>query len=113
MRMMLRSRIIEDAGRVAENPIAPLPPAWRRLPAPGKTSLEQLAIRRLVTPDGDRRHRPESGSVVNEVATLEWDQYIMRVLVLRENRLYVHTRTLRPAPVQRALERCLGCDDPF
>jgi len=64
-----------------------------------------------VIPDGDRRHHPESGGVVDEIATLEWDENVVRVLVLRENGLYVRDWTLCPAPIQHVPERRLRGDN--
>src|SRR5262249_41031906 len=113
MGMMRRPRIIKDASRVSQDAVATFQSARRRLPTAGKTSLEELSIGRLVCPDGDRRHGAQSGGIVNEVAALEWYQHIMRILVLRENRVDIHARSLRLAPVQRVLEGSLGRHDPF
>ena len=110
--VMRRPRIIEDARGVTENPIATLQSARRWLPPARKSGLKQRSIRRLPAPDGDRRHRPESCSVVNEISTFERDEYVVRVLVLRQNRLDVDRRALRPAPVQHKLKRGLGRHDP-
>src|SRR5207249_3278209 len=62
--------ILKDAGRVPQNLVATLQPAGRWLPSPRQPRVKQLTIRRPMIPDGDRRHSPESGCVVNEVPSL-------------------------------------------
>jgi len=56
VRMMRMSRLVEYARRVPKNLIAALETARRRLPPPRQTCVQELSIRRLRTPDGDRRH---------------------------------------------------------
>ena len=104
MRVMWRPGIVKDAGSVAEHPVPTLQPGRRRLPTPRQPSLEQLSIGRFPTPDGDRRHRPKSCGVVDEITTLELNQDVVGVLVLRENRLDIHARDLLSTPVEDVLE---------
>ena len=110
VRVMRRARIVKDAYRVPEHPIAAFHSTRRRLPPAGKARVEQLAIGGLVAPDGDRRHGPQSGCVIDEIASLERDEDVMRVLVLRQDGLDLERRALLPAPVQQAFERRMGRD---
>lgn len=112
MRMMRCARIIKNARREAQHAISAFQSARGRLPAPREPGIEELSICGLVIPDGDRRHCAESRCVVDETSTLERNQDIVRVLVLRENGFDIHSRALRASPVQRALERVVRCDDP-
>src|SRR6266513_536407 len=100
VRMMRRARIVKDARRVPEHPIAALQSTRRRLPPAGKARVEQLAIGGLVAPDGDRRHGPQSGCVIDEIASLERNEHVMRVLVLRQDGRDLERRALLPAPFQ-------------
>ena len=109
--MMRMARFVEDTSRVTKNLVAALEAARRRLPTAGQTRVQQLSVRRLPTPDGDRRHSAQSGSVVNEVPPLKRHQNIVRVLVLREDGLNVDGRALRPAPIQDLLEGGLRSND--
>ncbi len=103
--------ILKDARSVSKNLVPALQCARRRFPASAKSSIEEFAICWLMAPDGDRRHGPKSRGVVNEVSTLKRNQDIVRVFVLREDGLDLDGRTLRPAPIQHALERPLGRHD--
>jgi len=96
--------IVKNARGITEHPITTLQPAGRRFPTPRQPSLEQLAIGRFPIPDGDRRHRPQSCRVVDEIATFERNHDIVGVLVLRENRVDIHARDLLSAPVQDCLQ---------
>ena len=104
MRMVRGSRIVKDAGRIAENTIAPLQSTWRGLPSPSEARFEELPVGRLMAPDGDRRHRTQSSCVINEVPILERHQDIVRVLVLREDRLDDNRRSLVPSPVEGPIQ---------
>src|SRR5437016_3538995 len=105
MGVMLPARTVKDTRGVAQNPIATLQAARRGFPAVRQSRVEQLAIRRLVTPDGDRRHGPQSGRVICQVPALEGNQHVVSVFVLGENTLDVDRRTLDTRPVEHALER--------
>ena len=76
-------RIVKNARRVSKDFVATLKSTGRRFPTAGESGVEQLSIRRLVAPDGDRRHRSESCGVVNEITALKRDQYVVGVFVLR------------------------------
>jgi hypothetical protein len=75
------------------------------VPAVGKPGVEQLARRRLVVPDGDRRHRAQSGDVVGKIkGSIEWDENIVGVLVLRHDLADSADRMVSATPLQHALE---------
>ncbi len=105
MGVMLSAGIVKDTRGVAQNPIATLQAARCGFPAARQARVEQLAIRRLVTPDGDRRHGPQSGRVIYQVPALEGNEHVVSVFVLSENTLDVDRRTLIAPPIEHALER--------
>src|SRR2546422_9569475 len=105
MGVMLPAGIVKDTRGVAQNPIATLQAGRRGFPAARQPRVEQLAIRRLVTPDGDRRHGPQSGRVIYQVPALEGNEHVVSVFVLGENTLDVDRRTLGTPPTEHALER--------
>jgi len=100
----------EDAGGIAQYSVATLQTAGRRSPAPLQPSIQQLSIGRLVIPDGDRRHRPESGSVVDQVPIPVRDEDVVRVLVLSEDGLDSERWLAAPTPVEGPLKRGLASD---
>ncbi len=108
VRVMRRAGIVKDARRVPEHPIAAFDATRRRLPPAGQARVEQLTIGGLVAPDGDRRHGAQSRGVIDEIASLERDEHVMRVLVLRQDGRDLERRALLPAPLQDALERRMG-----
>jgi len=102
--------ILKDAGRVPQNLVATLQPAGRWLPSPRQPRVKQLTIRRPMIPDGDRRHSPESGCVVNEVPSLVRNENVMSVLVLGEDALHCQRWAKGASPVERSFERSLFRD---
>ena len=70
-----------------------------------QSGVEQLFRTRPVVPDGDRRHRAESGDVVSEILRIvDGDEHIMREFVLRDDLLDAPWRSLGPAPFKDTLE---------
>src|SRR6267378_4954371 len=65
MSVMRCPRIVKDAGGITEYPIPSLESARRWLPASREPCIQKLPVRRLATPDGDRRHRSQSGCVIH------------------------------------------------
>ena len=103
---------LENAGRIPQNSVASLETTGGGRPAPLHSGIEKLSIRGPVIPDGDRRHGPESGGIVDEVALPVRNQDIMRVLVLRQDCLDIERWLLAPTPVERALQGGLRGDSP-
>src|SRR6266576_1606572 len=89
-------RIVKDAGGITKYPISALESAWRRHPASREPCIQQLPVRRFATPDGDRRHRAQSGRVIHQVPTLKWYQDVVSVLVLCKDGFDCEWRALGP-----------------
>ena len=78
---------------------------WSRLPAAPQARLQELIGGRPMVPDGDRRHRPQSGRVVDDVnPVLPRDDHIVRELVL-------HDDIDGQPKADDILERAMGADD--
>ena len=59
-----------------------------------------------MVPDGDRRHAAQSGDVIGQILRIvEWDEHIVRELVLRDDLLDSPRRRLGAAPFKHPLER--------
>lgn len=104
MRVALMLGRLEDAGGIPEDPVPALQATRRGLPAAAQACVEQLAIRWLVIPDGDRRHGTQSGGVEDEVARAVRNQDVVGVLVLCENRFDREWRLLPSSPIESELE---------
>jgi len=104
-------RIVKDAGGITKYPIASLESARRWLPASREPCIQQLPVRRLATPDGDRRHCAQSGCVIYEIPILKWYQDVVSVLVLRKDGFDGEWRALGPTPIESPLERGVCRDD--
>jgi len=102
--------VLKDAGCIPENAIASLETTRRRFPATREPRIKELAIGGPVIPDGDRRHGPQSGSVVDQILALKGNQDVMRVLVLSQNGFHGQGRAHGAAPIQGSFERGLPRD---
>ena len=111
MSVMGCPRIVKDAGGITKYPISSLESARRWLPASHEPCIQQLPVRRLATPDGDRRHRSQSGCVVHQVPILKWHQDVVSVLVLCKDGFDCEWRALGLTPIQSSLERGVCGDD--
>ena len=111
MSVMRCPRIVENAGGITKYPISSLESARRWLPASREPCIQQLPVRRLATPDGDRRHSSESRRVIDQVPILKWHQNVVSVLVLRKDGFNCEWRALRPTPIESSLERGVRGDD--
>ena len=59
-----------------------------------------------MVPDGDRRHAAQSADVIGQILRIvEWDEHIVRELVLRDDLLDSPRRRLGAAPFKHPLER--------
>jgi hypothetical protein len=60
-----------------------------RLPTAGHAGIEQLVSAGHVIPDGDRRHRAQSGRVVDEAepVSIERHEHVERVFILLDDRV--------------------------
>ncbi len=76
-----------------------------RRPAARQSSLQELIGRRSVVPDGDRRHDPESGRIINQPQpTPIRDQDIVAVLILRHHVGWQERRFLSHEPIEGVLD---------
>jgi len=111
MSVMRCPRIVKNTGGITKHPISSLESARRWLPASREPCIQQLPVRRLATPDGDRRHCSQSGCVIHQVPILKWHQDVVSVLVLCKDGLDCEWRALGPTPIESSLERGVCGDD--
>ncbi len=66
-----------------------------------------------MVPDGDRRHRPQSRRIENEVGCLgPLDEHVVSVLVLSDDLRHRARGGLAPEPVEHLGERALPAQLP-
>lgn len=87
-----------------------------RCPAPRQACFQQLIDCRIMIPDGDRRHHPKSGGVVNQPEAAEVsDQDVVAEFVLRDHASGRKRRVVPCQPVDSVLDRAMarhGRGDP-
>lgn len=105
MRPAIVIETFEDAGSVSEDPRASLQPRGRRLPAPGQPGIQEVSVGGFRRPDGDRRHRTESGRIEDEVSVISHpDADVMSVLVLGQDLIDIAWWGESTGPAEHALE---------